>query len=281
MTQIDQLSSRDTLRYYHSLGSRVGYRLLLKGTNHFGYYNKGDHFWQFSKAMRQMEDQLGKELSLPAGSRVLDAGCGMGFVAIRLADKFKLNVDGIDLLDFNIRKANKNKERLGLSSRLNFRLGDYTKIGLPNSYYDGIYTMETIMHVSNTPACLKKFYKAMKPGGRLVMHEYSHAGEAKMPPKIFKRLTLLNEQSAMPSMQKFEHGVLETMIKNAGFRRVTAHDISKRTHQMVFGFYLLAAVPYAIFKIFGIEDRLTNASAAVFMRRQRKYLRYNVFTAVK
>jgi ubiquinone/menaquinone biosynthesis C-methylase UbiE len=160
-------------------------------------------------------------------------------------------------------------------------LGDYTKVSLPSSYYDGIYTMETIMHVSDTPACLKKFYKAMKPGGKLVLHEYSHAGEAKMPPKIFKQLTVLNEQSAMPSMQKFEHGVLEKMIKDAGFRYVTVQDISNRIQPMVFGFYLLAVVPYAIFKIFGIEKHLTNASAAVFMRRQRKYWRYNVFTAVK
>lgn len=69
------------LRYCDRTESRLGYLYLLHGTKHFGWYGAGDSGWRFSPAMRRMENQLGQRLGLEAGSRVLDAGCGMGEVA--------------------------------------------------------------------------------------------------------------------------------------------------------------------------------------------------------
>jgi hypothetical protein len=51
--------------YYASLESRIGYRLLLGGTRHFGYYDK-DTYWPFpiNGALRAMEDHLFDTLGL-------------------------------------------------------------------------------------------------------------------------------------------------------------------------------------------------------------------------
>lgn len=64
--------------YYHSLESRIGYRLVLGGTRHFGYYEPGTK-WPFpvSKALRAMEDHLISNLDLETGSKIMDAGCGL------------------------------------------------------------------------------------------------------------------------------------------------------------------------------------------------------------
>ena len=72
--------------YYDTLESRIGYRLLLGGTRHFGYYEPGT-LWPFSlaPALRRMEDYLYASLDLPKGAMVLDAGCGVGHVALHLA----------------------------------------------------------------------------------------------------------------------------------------------------------------------------------------------------
>ena len=72
-------------RCYHRTESRWGYRLLLGGTKHFGYYDRPGFACGLTRAMRRMEDRLGTALDLPAGSSVLDAGCGMGSVALRLS----------------------------------------------------------------------------------------------------------------------------------------------------------------------------------------------------
>jgi SAM-dependent methyltransferase len=76
---------RRVIDYYRRLESRVPYALLLGGTRHFGWYPPGAERLPMRAALRLMEDRLGGALDLPAGALVLDAGCGRGAVALRLA----------------------------------------------------------------------------------------------------------------------------------------------------------------------------------------------------
>lgn len=56
--------------YYGSLESRIGYRFVLGGTRHFGYWEH-DTYWPFplTKGLRAMEDKLAEALDLPKGSQ--------------------------------------------------------------------------------------------------------------------------------------------------------------------------------------------------------------------
>src|SRR5512140_2749891 len=74
--------------YYQTLESRIGYRLLLGGTRHFGFWDH-DTYWPFplTRALRKMEDKLAEVLALPRDAHVLDAGCGVGHVALHMAQK--------------------------------------------------------------------------------------------------------------------------------------------------------------------------------------------------
>jgi SAM-dependent methyltransferase len=116
--------------YYRKPESRLTYR-LLGGTKHFGYYPAGSSGLSMASAMRLMEDRLGAALDLPSGSRVLDAGCGEGDVAVRLGTRFGLEVDGVDLLESNLRRARRKAARLGLTDTLRFHRLDYTTCRLP------------------------------------------------------------------------------------------------------------------------------------------------------
>jgi sterol 24-C-methyltransferase len=91
--------------YYSSLESRIGYRFILGGTRHFGYY-KTDKSWPFpiSEALRAMENHLYNTLGVKTGEQVLDAGCGNGYVAIHMA-KRGLSVQAIDVIGRHIGKA--------------------------------------------------------------------------------------------------------------------------------------------------------------------------------
>jgi hypothetical protein len=80
----EHVHARRVVDYFRQPESRLSYRLLLGGTKHFGYYPEGSSGLSMAAAMRLMEDRLGATLALPPGSRVLDAGCGEGDVAIRL-----------------------------------------------------------------------------------------------------------------------------------------------------------------------------------------------------
>ena len=52
-------------RYYDRGESRIGYRVLLGGTKHFGYYEPGESMWNFRAGMQRMEDKLAERLAPP------------------------------------------------------------------------------------------------------------------------------------------------------------------------------------------------------------------------
>jgi len=54
-----------------------------------------------------MEDYLFKSLDLSAGATILDVGCGVGYIIIRIAIK-GLRVFGINVVNYYLIKANKN-----------------------------------------------------------------------------------------------------------------------------------------------------------------------------
>lgn len=185
--------------YYYSLESRLGYRLLLGGTRHFGYWEH-DTYWPFplSKGLRNMEDKLAEALAVPRGSHVLDAGCGVGHVALRMAKTHGLRVDAVDIVDHHIAKARRNAERSGLSQdAIHVRKMDYHHLeSFATESLDGIYTMETFVHATDPKAVLAGFYRILRPGGKLAQFEYDHNTLDSAPEDIAASMVKVNKYSA-------------------------------------------------------------------------------------
>jgi sterol 24-C-methyltransferase len=268
-------------KYYSKKESRIGYSLLLKGTKHFGYYSKGDKPWAFDAAMRRMEEKLAETLDLPRGSIVLDAGCGVGDVATYLAAKHGLQVTGIDILDFNLAEAKRRAEAKGLSNLVDFRRMSYSELDLPDNSFDAVYTMETLVHAVDAERVLKEFYRILRPGGKLALFEYSRDPDSLMPSKVAQTLHSINARAAMPSFDRFEHGVLERFLKKVGFSNIEVTDISTHMWPMLQAFMLLAVIPYSAFRLMGRLDKYVNVESAVESWRYHQHWRYNIYSAEK
>ncbi|KAI1338889.1 S-adenosyl-L-methionine-dependent methyltransferase [Xylariaceae sp. FL0016] len=270
--------------YYHSFESRVGYRLVLGGTRHFGYWDH-DTRWPFplSKGMRNMEDKLAEILSLPTGSQVLDAGCGVGHVALRMARVHGLHVEAIDIVDHHVAKATKNFRRSGLpEDKLRARRMDYHHLdSFSDHSLDGIYTMETFVHATDPKAVLSGFYRLLKPGGRLVQFEYDHNNLEQSPQALAEAMKKVNEFSAMPTNAISHPGVFQKMLEEAGFEDVVVRDFSENIRPMTRFFYLLGIVPYMFVRLFGIEKHFINTVAGVESYRGRAHWHYIAISARK
>jgi ubiquinone/menaquinone biosynthesis C-methylase UbiE len=274
-------NEKSVIDYYNTHESKHGYLLFLKGTKHFGYYNPGDKPWQFHKALRQMEERLAEEMALPANSKVLDAGCGMGDVASYLATKRRWRIEGVDILDFNIEEARSRIHRRRLEKRVHVQEMNYADLSFKRDTFDGIYTMETFVHAADPKRVLKEFYRALKPGGKIVMFEYSRDPDNKMSTRAAKKYREINELAAMPSFQQFNHGVQEALMREAGFENVRAQDITLNMLPMVKTFAYIAHVPYKLLSLVGIQRRFVNMMSAVELWRYRRHFRYNIYTANK
>lgn len=275
------------IKYFNTTESKWGYTLLLKGTKHFGYYPKGKEKISMWYAQRLMEDQLAERLNLRANSLVLDAGSGEGNVAINLAKKYGLRIYGVDLLDFAVNKAISKSRKLNLQNKVKFKLGDYTKLDFPANTFDGIYTMETLVHVPNYKKALLEFYRVLKPNGKLVLFEYSMCSKKNLTPKELKTIKILemiNEESGMHSLPHFLHDKFPEILKNAGFENVVVNNITSHIMPMLKSFYLLACVPYLFIKLLRLQRKFINITAAVEGYRNIKsgdFWRYNIISAIK
>ncbi|KAK6208367.1 hypothetical protein LQW54_006847 [Pestalotiopsis sp. IQ-011] len=252
--------------YYYSLESRLGYEFVLGGTRHFGFWDR-DTRWPFpiTKALRKMEDKLAEVLDLPAGAHVLDAGCGVGHVALHTAKKHKLRISGIDVIDHHIAKARSNIARSKLpEGQVTVQKMDYHHLeSMENESLDGAYTMETFVHATDPQAVLAGFYRSLRPGGRVALFEYDHNLVADEPEDMAKSMKQINHYAAMPTNDISDVGVFQRMLEDAGFEDVVVRDYSDNIRPMTRAFYLLGIVPYYIIKMLHLEKYFINTVAGV------------------
>lgn len=275
-------------RYYASLESRIGYRCFLGGTRHFGYYPPGTK-WPFpiNAALRRMEDHLFDSLDLQPRAEVLDAGCGVGHVAMHLARR-GLRVHGIDVVSNHVKWAQQGIQANGLEKEVTVRLMDYHHLdGFSDGSFDGVYTMETLVHATDPEKALGEFFRVMKPGGSLALYEYDHPDVdvvSKDTPKHLRdSMYQVNSRASMPANESFSQGALQSMLERQGFQDVVVRDLTENMRPMMRLFFLVAYVPYLVICLLGLQAWFVNTQAGVDGYRvlRRHLWRYVAVTAKK
>lgn len=255
-------------RYYAAWESRIGYRLVMGGTRHFGYYPLGTKWpLPLSAALRRMEDHLYDLLELPAGSEILDAGCGNCHVALHFARK-GLRVQGIDIVANHIRRARQEIKAQRMEAMVSAQVADYHHLDwIPDESFDGVCTMETFVHAREPEQVLSEFFRILKPGGSIAMHEYWHLDDDELPPGTPKDLSesikRIDRESAMPTDRRLRRGVLQQMLKDEGFEQIVEKDISENIAPTLLFFYVLGYIPYLIICFFGLQAWFVNTEAGV------------------
>jgi SAM-dependent methyltransferase len=113
-------------------------------------------------------------LDLPSGGRVLDAACGSGRIAARLAER-GLDVTGIDISPEEIQAAR------ARGSKAAFEVGDLRE--LPEAAFDAVVQWGNsfgYMPPDATLAALRSAAGALQPGGRFVL-ESATVAESLLP----------------------------------------------------------------------------------------------------
>ncbi len=98
--------------------------------------------------------------------RILEAGCGPGFVSRLLLESFqRATVTGLDFDPAMLAYARGHVE----SDRVRFVEGSAADTGLPDGSFDVILARFLLQHVPNIPDVLLEFRRILVPGGRLIV----------------------------------------------------------------------------------------------------------------
>ena len=121
--------------------------------------------WVLADRMRFALDWL--SANVPAGGRILDAGCGAGVLSLELAGR-GYRVEGIDVSEKMIAIASANRDRRGVAAeQCSFRKADLAE--LSGRTFDGIAAMGFIQYQPDEVAMLSRLRDLLEPEGVLVV----------------------------------------------------------------------------------------------------------------
>ena len=156
-------------------------------------WEKNANFW--IKIIRENLDPLRLQVTNRAileslkgkkNLRILDAGCGEGYLCRSLA-KQKHQVFGIDFSPKLIEAAKDlaKKKPLGIK----YLVGDFRKTSFPSSYFDTILSHQTINEIPNPQKAFQEFYRILKRRGELILL-FLHPCFEVEPEKYFQKVTI-------------------------------------------------------------------------------------------
>ena len=277
------INQQKVVAYYTRRGTRLLFDYVLWGSKHFGFYPTGKADIPEEQAQILLQDLVAKNLALQRGQRVLDAGCGQGIVSTYLAKKYGPNIFGITLVPFEVEKAGKLANELGVSNTTHYQVMDYSSTSFPNNYFDAIYTTETLSHSTDIRKTLQEFFRILKPGGTIALFEYTTAAGEKFTEWERRMFNLVVEGSAMMGLKDFEHGQFTKVIRSAGFESVNEQNISENILPSFYRIHKLSVWPYKLVKLFGLQKFFINITAGYeyYKMAEKGLFRYCVFTGSK
>jgi SAM-dependent methyltransferase len=119
-----------------------------------------------ARAIWPQESELIRRYGLAPDSRILDAGCGTGEGASRLADMFpRASVLAVDILDHHLALARERYTRL--APRLAFEHQSIFELAAPDATFDLTVCRHVIHAIPHAERVLAELVRVTRPGGRL------------------------------------------------------------------------------------------------------------------
>ncbi|MDH5511134.1 MAG: class I SAM-dependent methyltransferase [Nitrospinota bacterium] len=157
-------------------------------------------------------------LGLLGNETILDAGCGSGFYAIKLAHKVEQGkVIGVDSSPEMLAAFKRRANKAIVAELTEAREGDITALPMDADSVDRAFCAMVWHHIPDSLSAAREMHRVLKPGGVVVVADFHVAGPAKGTPG----------HTIHPSGKAFTQVEMRAILEGAGFTNVSTHIYRK------------------------------------------------------
>lgn len=108
-----------------------------------------------------------------AHKKVLEVACNMATTAIGLAKRFGCHIEGVDLDEAALAKAEANIKASGLQDKIHVRRANAMRLPFEDNSFDIVINeaMLTMLPLAAKQKAVTEYFRVLKPGGLLLTHD--------------------------------------------------------------------------------------------------------------
>lgn len=196
---------------------------------HFGYYDRGVD--SHSQSLLKINAVLARLARAKPGDRVLDAGCGYGGSAMWLAASIGCRVEGVNVVQKQLRAARRFAAEHNLSTKVNFSRQDYCSTSFRSGSFDLVWALESVVHTDEKSAFAAEAARLLKKGGRLLMADLMPRRKRPYPLSYEERIQIVESGWAITKLMTPRQ--CRVLFTEAGFGEVRLLDLTQNIRPSV------------------------------------------------
>jgi ubiquinone/menaquinone biosynthesis C-methylase UbiE len=206
------------------------------------YFQEQSSYWKDVYGIRGVQAEIIQDrheailnwidgLTLSPGSRVLEVGCGAGFMSVALAQR-GFHVHAIDPVEAMIEQARDYAIKSGTSDMLSFDIGDVYSLAFDDSSFDLVIAIGVLAWLEGTEQAMQEMARVTKPNGYIILTLANRAGLASLldppvcpalrPIKLYLKTVFVRIGLRRPAPSMVFHGSrsIDRMLGRLGFVKI-------------------------------------------------------------
>jgi ubiquinone/menaquinone biosynthesis C-methylase UbiE len=170
-----------------------------------------------------LTDLLHWDTAFPAGSDVLEAGCGVGAQTITIArNSPQARIRSVDISADSLKEAQDRVGRAGLTN-VAFQRADIFDLPFPAASFDHVFACFVLEHLRDPLAALARLKLVLKPGGSITVIEGDHGSTYFHPhsEEAQRAIRCLIDLQAATGGDSLIGRRLYPLLADAGFKNLT------------------------------------------------------------
>ncbi|MBX9387460.1 methyltransferase domain-containing protein [Streptomonospora nanhaiensis] len=170
-----------------------------------------------------LADLLHEGTAYAPGSRVLEAGCGVGAQTVHLlARSPEIDLTAVDRAADSLARARERVAEAAPGARVRWHQADLFDLPFPDAAFDHVFVCFVLEHVADPAGALRELGRVLRPGGTLTVVEGDH-GSALFHPASPYAEAVVAEQVRLQAAAGGDALIgrrLQPLLSGAGFRDV-------------------------------------------------------------